>query len=203
MFVRTVYATGNPDRIDRTLDGLRAEAVGLLTAQPGYRGYGLFADRALGKIVMSSWWESAQAERDSNQELGQRCAEVLAPLAGTVTTDVWEAVVTAPPGEVGPGAGFRLVRVEVDPAKVDTMTEVFRDRALPMLEKMDGFVTGAMLVDRASGQASVGAIFADQESFAASRGPQADARAQAVAAVGATVRSVEEFDVVLLDRRRH
>ncbi|MQS11404.1 hypothetical protein F7Q99_03635 [Streptomyces kaniharaensis] len=201
MFVRTVYATGNPDRIDRTLDGLRVEALGLLTAQPGYRGYGLFADRALGKLTMGSWWESAQAERDSDKELGERRAELLAPLAGTVTTDLWEAVVVAPPGEAGPGAGFRLVRVDADPAKVDMMAEVFRDRALPTLEKMPGFVTSAMLVDRATGRASVGAIFADQESFVASRGPQADARAQAVAAVGATVRSVEEFEVVLLDRR--
>ncbi|MFD7902324.1 antibiotic biosynthesis monooxygenase [Kitasatospora sp. NPDC057904] len=202
MFVRTVYATGHPDRIDRTLDGLRTEAVGLLAPQPGYLGYGLYADRALGKITMSSWWDTAQAERDSDRELGERRAELLAPLAGTVATDVWEAVAAAPPGDAGPGAGFRLVRAEVDPAKVDRLAEVFRERALPLLEKTDGFVTGAMLVDRARGRAVVGTIFADRASLEASRGPQADARAQASAAVGATIVSVEEFEVVLLDRRK-
>ncbi|MGW2252662.1 hypothetical protein ACWCXH_21040 [Kitasatospora sp. NPDC001660] len=202
MFVRTVYATGHPDRIDRTLDGLRAEAVGLLSVLPGYLGYGLYADRALGKIAMSSWWASAQAERDSDQELGERRAELLAPLAGTVTTDVWEVVAAAPPGEAGPGAGFRLVRAEVDPAKVDRLAGVFRERALPVLEKTGGFVTGAMLVDRSRGRVAVGSIFADRAGLEASRGPQADARAQAAAAVGATVVSLEEFEVVLLDRRR-
>lgn len=202
MFVRTVYATGHPDRIDRTLDGLRVEAVGLLTPQPGYLGYGLYADRTVGKIVMSSWWESAQAERDSDQELGERRAELLAPLAGTVTTEVWEAVAVAPPGDAGPGAWFRLSRADVDPVKVDTAAESFRDRVLPVVEKAPGFVTAAMLADRTTGRLSVGSIYADQASFAASRGPQADSRAQAVAALGGTLRSLEEFEVVLLDRRK-
>ncbi|WP_031072560.1 hypothetical protein [Streptomyces sp. NRRL WC-3742] len=201
MFVRTVYATGNPDRIGQTVEGFGKEALDLLSGQPGYRGYGLFVDRALGKITMGSWWESAQAERDSDTALRARRAELLAPLAGTVATDVWEAVATAPPGEAGPGAGFRLVRVDVDPEKVDEAAEVFRDQALPMLQQAPGFVTGAMLAHRAAGRLSTGLIFADRASFEASRGPNAEARSKAVAAVGGILRSLEEFEVVLLDRR--
>ncbi|MFI6155416.1 hypothetical protein ACIBCA_22340 [Kitasatospora sp. NPDC051170] len=201
MFVRTVYATGNPDRIGPALDGLATEAVELLSGQPGYRGYGLYVDRALGKIAMGSWWESAQAERDSDSALRARRAELLAPLAGTVTTDVWEVVAAAPPGVAGPGAGFRLARVDVDPERVDEAAGVFRDQALPMLQKAPGFVTGAMLAHRAAGRLSTGLIFADRASFEASRGPNADARSKAVAAVGGALRSLEEFEVVLLDRR--
>ncbi|MFI9362136.1 antibiotic biosynthesis monooxygenase [Kitasatospora sp. NPDC053057] len=201
MFVRTVYLTGNPERVDQTLEGLSTEVVDLLSGQPGYRGFGLYADRAVGKITMGSWWESAEAERDSDAALHARREELLAPLAGTATTDVWEAVVTAPPGVAGPGAGFRLVRIDIDPAKVDAMAGAFRDRALPALEKMAGFVTAAMLVDRATGRAMVGAIFVDEATFAASRGPMAEARARGIAESGATLRSLEEFEVVLLDRR--
>ncbi|MFJ7247584.1 hypothetical protein ACIQWA_23505 [Kitasatospora sp. NPDC098652] len=201
MFVRTVYATGDPDRIGETLDGLATEAVELLSGQPGYRGYGLFVDRTVGKITMGSWWESAQAERDSDAALGGRRRELLAPLAGTVTTDVWEAVATAPPGVAGPGAMFRLSRSDIDPAKVDTAAEIFRDQVLPVLEKKPGFVTGAMLADRATGRLSVGSIYADRASFDAARGPTADSRARALAALGGTLRSLEEFEVVLLDRR--
>ncbi|MFI6449035.1 hypothetical protein [Kitasatospora sp. NPDC050543] len=200
MYVRTVYATGDPALIDQALAGLRAEAVGLLTSQPGYRGYGLFVDRTLGKIEMGSWWESEQAERDSDQQLRVRRAALLAPFAGTTATDVWEAAVFAPPGEVGPGAGFRLVRADFDPAQAEPLVSAFRETALPALEAMPGFVTGALLVRRAEGRAQVGVIFADQASLAASRTPQAQARAKAVAASGITVRSLEEFEVVLLDR---
>lgn len=202
MFVRTVYATGHPGRIEQTLDRLRMDALVLLTERPGYRGYGLFADPSLGKITMGSWWESAQAEQDSDAVLADRRRELLAPLGGTVDTSVWEALVVSPPGTAGPGAGFRLVRGRIDPPRLDALGEVFRDRALPVMEKLDGFVTGAMLVDRASGFFSVGAVFADRESLVDSRGPMADARAQATAAAGSTVWSVEEFDVVLLDRRQ-
>ncbi|RKT18912.1 antibiotic biosynthesis monooxygenase [Streptomyces sp. 1114.5] len=201
MFVRTVYATGDPDRIDRTLDGLATEAVELLSGQPGYRGYGLFADRSVGKITMGSWWESEEAERASDEALGERRRELLAPLAGTVTTEVWEAVATAPPGVAGPGARFRLSRSDVDPATVDTAAEVFRDRVLPVLAKQPGFVTGAMLADRTTGRLSVGAIYADQATFDASRGPTADSRAKALTTLGGTLRSLEEFEVVVLDRR--
>ncbi|MFJ9772204.1 antibiotic biosynthesis monooxygenase [Kitasatospora sp. NPDC101157] len=200
MFVRTVYATGHPDRIEQTLDRFRTEALVLLTARPGYRGYGLFTDRALGKITMSSWWDSSEAERDSEAALAQRRGELLAPLGGTLTIDVWEALVTAPPGEAGPGGGFRLTRSEVDPARTDEAARVFRDRVLPELEERDGFVTATMLADRATGRLAVGAIYADQEGFEASRGPTADSRAQALAVLGGTLRSLEEFDVVLLDR---
>ncbi|WP_030240713.1 hypothetical protein [Streptomyces sp. NRRL S-350] len=205
MFVRTVYATGHPGRVEQTLDGLRTEALALLTGRPGYRGFGLFADRELGKITMGSWWESRQAEQDSDQYLGDRRAGLLAPLGGTVATDVWEAAVVARPGghrarADRPGAGFRLVRGWIDPAGLDKLVAAFRDGALPTLEKLDGFVTGAMLVDPASGRLSVGAVFADRASFVDSRGPMADARAEAVAAAGSTVWSVEEFDVVLLDQ---
>ncbi|GAB7186075.1 hypothetical protein ATKI12_5906 [Kitasatospora sp. Ki12] len=201
MFVRTGYFTGDPARLGRALDGLSAEAVGLLSAEPGYRGFGLFANRELGIITMGSWWESAQAERDSDAKLGGRRAELVAPFAGTVAVDVWEAAAFAPPREGGPGAGFRLVRAEFDPAAADRLVGIFREQALPALERMDGFVGGALLIQRDRGRGSVGAIFRDRAALAASRGPQAEARAKVTAAAGVTVRSVEEFEVVVLDRR--
>ncbi|MFJ8624536.1 antibiotic biosynthesis monooxygenase [Kitasatospora sp. NPDC093550] len=201
MFVRTGYFTGDPARLGRTLDGLSAEAVGLLSAEPGYRGYGLFANRELGVFTMGSWWEDAQAERDSDAKLGGRRAELVAPFAGTVAVDVWEAAAFAPPGEGGPGGGFRLVQAEFDPAAADRLVGLFRERTLPALERMDGFVGGALLIQRERGRASVGAVFRDRAALEASRGPQAEARARVTSTVGVTVRSVEEFEVVVLDRR--
>ncbi|MFD4658031.1 hypothetical protein ACFWP2_20675 [Kitasatospora sp. NPDC058444] len=201
MYVRTGYFTGDPARLGRTLDGFVAEAVGLLSAEPGYRGYGLFANRELGVFTMGSWWDTAQAERDSDAKLGARRGELLTPFAGTAAVDVWEAAVFAPPGEGGPGARFRLVRADFDPASADRLVELFREQALPNLERMDGFVGGALLIQRDRGRASVGTIFRDQATSAASRTAQAEARARVTAAAGVSVRSLEEFDVVQLDRR--
>ncbi|GAA2802106.1 hypothetical protein RMN57_09270 [Kitasatospora sp. CM 4170] len=199
MYVRTGYFTGDPSTIDQALDGLRAEAVGLLSAQPGYRGYGLFADRERGVILMGSWWDTAQHERDSAERLRQRRDELLAPFATTTAVEVLEATVVTPPAPVGPGAGFRLVRFDFEPDRGDELAEGFRAGALPALQGMDGFVSAALLLNRAVGRGSVGVVFADRAALAASRGPQAAARAKA-AASGAVVRSLEELDVVLLER---
>lgn len=199
MFVRTVYATGDPAKLDQTLDGLRAEAVGLLSGRPGYRGYGLFANRELGILTMGSWWESEQAERDSEAQLSGRRAELLAPFGGTVTQDRWEAVVAARPVRVGPGAWFRLTKFDVGRAQADGVAAAFREGALPALQRIDGFLGGSMLLNAEDERGSVGLLFADKAALVASRGPVAQARTKAVAAGGSTLRSLEEFEVVLLD----
>ncbi|WP_395296953.1 hypothetical protein ACF9IK_28580 [Kitasatospora hibisci] len=200
MYVRTGYFTGDPGRIDRTLGALDTESVGLLSAQPGYRGYGLFANRELGVIMMGSWWDSAQHERDSAERLRQRRDELLAQFAGSAAIEVLEAAAVSPPAPVAPGGGFRLVRFDFDPERGDELVEGFRAGALPALQQMDGFVSAALLLNRAVARGSVGAVFADRAALAASRAPQAAARAKVTAATGAIVRSLEEFEVVRLER---
>ncbi|WP_441247268.1 hypothetical protein [Kitasatospora sp. McL0602] len=199
MYVRTIYLTGDPALVDRTVDGLRAEGVGLLATQPGYRGFSIFTDRELGKIMLGSWWETRQAERDSFTGLTGRRDALLDVFAGTVTVDVWEAAV-ARRGGAPAGGGFRLVRIEFDPAAADRLVTAVEQTAMPGLEAIDGFDGGALLIDRERGQGSVGAIFRDRAALEASRGPQAELRAKASAAAGVRVRALEEFDVALLDR---
>ncbi len=201
MYVRTTYATGDPAEIGAAIDALRTEAPGLLQDQPGYRGFGLFADRELGKIIVSSWWESEQAQQDSDARLKQRRAELLAPFATTATTDVWEAPVAVPSLEVGAGAGFRLNRMDFDPATADRLVEVFRTDVLPRLQAIDGFTGTALLIDRARGRGSVGVLFHDRAALVASRGPQAAVRGRGVAKSGVALRSIEEFEVILAERR--
>ncbi|MER5642588.1 antibiotic biosynthesis monooxygenase [Kitasatospora sp. NPDC002227] len=198
MYVRTIYLTGDPGLVDKTVDGLKADAVGLLSARPGYRGFSIFTNRELGTIMLGSWWETEEAERDSFAALTERRDELLGVFEGTVTVDVWEAA-SAQRGTAAAG-GFRLVRLEFDPAGADRLVSSYQDRAVPGLGSIDGFVGGALLINRAAGQGSVGALFRDRAALEASRGPQAAIRAKASVAAGVRVRSLEEFDVALLDR---
>ncbi|MEV6978502.1 hypothetical protein [Kitasatospora sp. NPDC093806] len=203
MFVRTGYFTGDPALIDGALDGLSAEAPGLLSAQPGYRGYGLFADRELGIITMGSWWDSRQAERDSDAALRGRRADLLAPFAGTVTIDVWEAVVAARPAAAVPGSWFRLAKFDLERSQAERVATAFRERALPAMQRIPGFLGGSMLQNVEDERGAVGGLFDSRAALDASRGPVAEARARAVATGGVTLRSLEEFEVVLLDLPQH
>ncbi|MEC4017446.1 antibiotic biosynthesis monooxygenase [Streptomyces sp. H27-D2] len=201
MYVRTTYATGDPAKIDESLDGLRVEAPKLLADQPGYRGFGLFADRELGKIMMGSWWESEQARQSSDDHLKDRRAALLAPFAHTVTVDNWEAAVFTPSPQVQAGAGFRLSRFDVDPSNVDLLVQTFQNTTLPKLQAIAGVAGAALLIDRAKGRGNVGTLFTDRAALVASRGKQSAARGEAVAKVGVAMRSMEEFEVVLVERQ--
>ncbi|MFH8836797.1 hypothetical protein [Streptomyces sp. NPDC017868] len=201
MYVRTIYAIGDPARIDACVDALREEAPRALAGQPGYRGFALFVDRELGKVLTGSWWESERAMRDSDDQLKERRATMLAPFANTVTVDGWEAAVFASPAQVGAGAGFRLTRFEIDPSGADLLVETFRDATLPKLQAIEGFETAAMLLDRTRGRGSVGVVYADQAALAASRGKQSAARGGAVTKTGVAICGLEEFEVVTLERR--
>ncbi|MER7704329.1 hypothetical protein ABTX81_15715 [Kitasatospora sp. NPDC097605] len=201
MFVRTGYFTGDPARVDRALDGLSAEAVGLLSAEPGYVGYGLFADRELGIITMGSWWATRQNERDSAERLRGRRDELLAPFAGTATVDVWEAAEVAQAPAVAPGSWFRLVRFDLAGADRERIAARFREDGLPAQRRIDGCLGGSMLLSAEDERGAVGILFADRASLVASRGPAAEIRARGVTAGGLALRSLEEFETVLLDVR--
>jgi quinol monooxygenase YgiN len=202
MQIRTTYATGDPARMAQAVEVLIREAVPALTPQPGYRGFGLFADRQLGKIAMASWWENRQAERASNGRLQERRTELLAPFAASVTIDSMEAAVFTPPqNPPGPGAGWRLARLEFDPGNVEQLVDTFQELVLPKCRAIAGFVGATLLLERATGHAAAATMWQDRAALVASRGPQAAVRSVEVPKSGVLVRSLEEFDVVLLDHR--
>lgn len=201
LYVRSMYATGDPARIDAALDGVVREAPGLLSENAGYRRFGLFADRDLGKIVMSSWWETADARTQSDARLRERRMELLRPFADTVTTDQWEAPSYTAMPDVPDGAFMRMGRTEFDPADADVYVRTFQDFGRAKLEAIDGLVAAALFIDRAAGRAAVGTLHRDEAALASSRAAQSAVRGEALRKARVTLRSIEEFEVVMLHRR--
>ncbi|MER5204524.1 antibiotic biosynthesis monooxygenase [Streptomyces sp. NPDC002825] len=197
MYVRSIYATGDPAALDGVAEALRTEGRELLSSQPGYRGMGLFVDRELGKLLVGSWWEDEASRQASFEALSKRREELFSPFARTTAIDNWEAPVARRAEDLGPGAGFRLVRMDVEPADVDLLVDTFRDTALPKVQKVPGLSGISLLVDRDRGRAAVGALYADRDALVASRGAIAAIRGEATKTARATTQSLEEFDVVL------
>ncbi|MEU6867370.1 antibiotic biosynthesis monooxygenase [Streptomyces sp. NPDC046876] len=197
MYVRSIYATGDPAELDGVAEALRTEGRELVSAQPGFRGMGLFVDRELGKLLVGTWWEDATSRQASYETLSKRRTEMLASFAQTVTVDNWEAPVARRAEDLGPGAGFRLVRMDVEPTGIDLLVETFRDTALPRLQQVPGLAGISLLVDRERGRAAVGALYTDRGTLAASRGPVAAVRAAATTQAPARTTSLEEFEVLL------
>lgn len=199
MFVRTLYITTDPADVDRTTDAIAKAVPGMLYDQEGYHGFGMFADRTVGKVLTGSWWDSEQAERHSDEQLRDRRNEMLAPLVSTVATLGMEAVAFSRPASAGSG-GFRLQRMMFDPSHAELLISTFTEMGLPRLKELDGFQGASMLMDRKRGMASVGVVFQDMDTLAASRGDQAALRKAALARVpSAQLFALEELEVVDLE----
>ncbi|WP_330308654.1 MULTISPECIES: hypothetical protein [unclassified Streptomyces] len=201
MFVRTVYATGDPAKIDTAIKSLNTQGRDLLENRPGYRGSGVFVDRVLGKIFAVSWWESEEARQNSDEVLRERRASLLEPFAATLAVENYEAVVFHPVRQPQAAGGLRISRLEFDPADADLLADTFRVSVVPRLEGLPGLARASLLVDRERGRGLVGTLFIDRESLAASRGVQSAARHEGAAKAHVTVTGLEEFEVVFADVR--
>ncbi|MBS2963519.1 hypothetical protein KGA66_10710 [Actinocrinis puniceicyclus] len=199
MFVRTVYAVGDPQKLDAAIEALRSEGRAMLSEQPGYRGMGLFADREQGKLSIGTWWESEKARQDSDEALRTRRAQLLRPFATTMTIDDWEVIAAQRPGRLSAGACMRLTRLEFDPMDADLGAETMRGLVMERLKAMPGVVGIAMFMNRAKGRSTVAVLYQDREALGRSRGSAALLRDDAVGKAHSTVRSVEEFEVVMTE----
>jgi heme-degrading monooxygenase HmoA len=199
MFVRMMYVTGDPGGIGTVIDSLSTEGRRLVAAQPGYRGFALFADRTLGKLVLGTMWQTEQDRQNSNDALAEQRAAMLQPFASTVAVANAEVVVFDRREQPGPGAWMRLSRMDLDPADADLLGETFSSAVVPQLELLPGMAGAVLFVDRIHGRGTVGVIFKDRASLDASRSAQAAARGQGAAKAHVSVTSLEEFEVVFAD----
>jgi hypothetical protein len=201
MFVRTVYATGDPARIDMAIRALNSQGRELLEDRPGYRGSGIFVDRTLGKLLAGSWWESEDARRNSDEVLRERRRALLEPFAATLAVDNYESAVFHQVRQPQAGGGLRLSRLEFEPADADLLTDTFGATVVPRLDTLPGLARASLLIDREHGRGLVGALFVDRESMAASRAGQAAARQEGAAKAHVRVVGLEEFEIVFSDVR--
>ncbi|MGW2573089.1 hypothetical protein [Streptomyces sp. NPDC001537] len=201
MFVRTVYATGDPAKVDTAIRALNSQGRDLLEERPGYRGAGIFVDRELGKLLAVSWWESEEARRNSDEVMRERRGGLLEPFAATTAVENYEVVVFHRVRRPEAGGGLRITRLEFDPVDADLLADTFRASVVPRLEALPGLAGTSLHVDRERGRGMVGALFADRNALAASRGAQAAARHEGAAKAHVTVTGLEEFEVVHADVR--
>ncbi|WP_225835611.1 hypothetical protein [Streptomyces sp. NK08204] len=201
MFVRAVYATGDPARLDTAVRSLNSQGRDLLEGRPGYRGAGVFVDRGLGKLFAVSWWETEEARRNSDEVMRVRRSALMDPFAGTVAVENYEAPVFHALPHPTTGGGLRMSRVEFDTADADLFTETFRGTVVPRLEALPGLSRAALLLDRERGRGLVGVLFTDRPSLVASRAGQAAVRREGAAKARVTVVGLEEFEVVHADAR--
>ncbi|HET7355373.1 MAG TPA: hypothetical protein VFJ09_01720 [Nocardioidaceae bacterium] len=198
MFARTVTTDSRPESVDEGIAYIQDTVFPQVRETPGCIGLSLVADRATGRCIATSAWESEQALHDSEltiRPIRERAAEVFGSIP---TVDEWELVNMHRLHPAPEGACVRSSWIQGDPADVDDLLEVFRTATLPALEGFDGFCSASLLVNRAEGRALATIAYDSRKTLMATREKANELRARTASGMGrgGKVQDVREFDLV-------
>jgi hypothetical protein len=199
--VRLTLMTSDPASTDGLLRYLEEDVRPRVEETLGNEGLALLANRELGIVVVESFWVSGDAMSDSEHDVRPMRDKAVTHGAATISVEHHEVASSLRRDQPAAGSGVRLVRLDLQPPRVDEAIAAFADDALPWLAEMEGFSSAAFLVHRPSGRALIETIWHDKGSLAATRGPAAAVRADVGAATDGVVRALEEFDLVFTTGR--
>src|SRR5918997_2760964 len=95
------------------------------------------------------------------------------------------------------GMYARLTTIEGSPEKMDDAERHFQEQTIPQLQQMDGFKGFIALGDRNSGRLVGVAFWEDEEALRATDQEVSGVRSGVADAVGGTVTSVEQYEVLV------
>ena len=165
MFVRVNTVTGAKN-MDAGVEILRDKVLPEVSGQKGFRGLTASGNRSTGDFGILGLWETLEDLKASESAVSKLRQETIKAVGGEISVAIMEQVI----GEVARaqnmvGCPLRIVRVKMDPAKVDENVEFFRSEVLPEIKAAPGFLAVRNLVDRSTGDAVVGTTWADEDSL--------------------------------------
>ena len=100
----------------------------------------------------------------------------------------------------GPGSALMVMRISMDPAKVDDNTAFFKSDVAPRITASDGFRGLRNMMNRATGEGIVGTSWSDQEALQRAA-DDAQARRDEATARGVSFGEMSTREIVLVDLR--
>ncbi|MGO4613491.1 antibiotic biosynthesis monooxygenase [Nocardia sp. 2YAB30] len=202
MYARSSTIAAQPSSIDNGIANLRDEVMPNLSEIEGWVGLSLMADRASGRCIATTAWESEgamHASRGRAQALRDGLAHMLNGPVERV--EEWEIAVMHRDHPAGDGACTRCAWLQTAPDNIDQVIDTFKVGVLPETEMIDGFRSASLFVDRATGRVVGATVWASREALDNSREKADQIRAAATRRMGADVLEVAEFDLAFAHLR--
>jgi len=165
MYARSTTIQAEPSSIDAGIAHMRDRVMPALEGIDGYVGLSLMVDRTSGRCIATSSWESEEAMRASEESIRPTRDHAAELFGGSAQVEEWEIVAMHREHRAGEGAWVRATWVKVDPDQIDGGVGFYRATILPALEELEGFCSGSLLVDRASGRGVAAATFDNAEAI--------------------------------------
>jgi hypothetical protein len=153
--------TADPAQVDDLVQYVASDARKVVEDHPGNRGMALLVIPELAVAVVETFWVTGDAIRDSENVEEPLRKETVRRGRATLSVERHEVASSVRASRPHAGAGVRLIRVDIDPARADAAIADFDDTALPWLTEADGFCSALLLVHRRSGRGLVETTWRD------------------------------------------
>lgn len=171
MHTRVTTLVFQRDKVDEAIQLIRSR-IGELQQIAGYRDFLFLADRASGKTMILTLWES-EGDLRATEASGYPQARMveLAPFSiGQPTREVCEVVVddVAGIGDAGGAHAARVTTLLFQPGKIDESVRILRESILPVSRQQKGFRGLLTALDRGVGKGSTYSFWESEGDLAAS-----------------------------------
>jgi heme-degrading monooxygenase HmoA len=190
VYARSTTFGGAPSNVDAGIEFVNKEVAPALDKMEGCRGLSLLVDHETGQCIATSSWEDEDAMRASAEQLRPVREKGRDILGGDMKVDEWEITV------MHRNQHGECCRVSwVQGGDVDALAETFRVGIMPELERLDGFCSASLLVNRSTGMGCATTTWESRQAMEASRSAANDMRSRAASDAGGEIVDVHEYDL--------
>jgi hypothetical protein len=186
-----------PSGIDAGIAYVRDEIWPTVREMNGCLGMSLIVDRASGKAIATTSWETEGAissSRNAVMPLRERAAEIMGATSSVV--EEWALASMHRAHNANPDACVRTTWTEVPADQVDRALDLYRTGMLPGIEQFEGFASASLLINRSTGRGVLSVAFDSREAMERTR-PQAEQMRTMGEQSGIRILEVGEFELAL------
>lgn len=196
MDARSTTIMAQPDRIDDGIALVKDEIMSMMGRIDGCIGLSLLVDRASGRFIATSSWDSEEAMRASDEQirpLRQRLLDTLG--ADDLEVQEWEIAMFHRDHQSPEGACAVVTWARPRSGQLDAAVDAFKTDVLPQIENEEGFCSASMLVDRQGGMLCGTVSFESMAAVERSRRSTAERRARMAERTGLEFVDVMECEL--------
>lgn len=194
MYARANIIFGRQDKIDAGIAQIESTDRAAAEATRGNRGLTTLVDRPAGVIVALSYWDEPTHSLEA--ALTEAREGAAASAGGDLVAESYEIAVGERISVPAPGAAARMVRLQIESARVEDGLAFIREEMLPRLSTGAGLHSAEVLIDRSFGSGVFLTVWTDENSAALADTILEQLRDMALERVGVKFPRTESYVVV-------
>jgi hypothetical protein len=199
---RSTTIQAQTSSIDDGIAYMRDDLMRELESVDGYVGISLLVDRESGRCIITAAYQTEDAMRAAADKANQLRSHAAERFSGSVEkVEEWEIGVLHRDHHSREGSCVRATWIRMPSDQADRALEFYKDSVLPALERLEGFCSASLLINRSSGRGVSSSTFDSREAMDRDRDKATELRNTRTRELGADVLDVGEFELALAHLR--